>query len=299
MNVSFPKSRAAAGLALLLLAFPFFSCSRAPSEASAGKALKIASMAPSSTSILAGLGLASSIVAIDTWSTLVPGISPSIPRFDMMKPDVELLAETGSNLLLVSTMTQEGTSRDPFKPLSEAGIKVVYIPTSNSLQEIRNDVAHIAKLTGREKEGEAMVSGMDAELKAIRAIVEKIPASKRRTAVFEIAPSPSIYSFGSGVYLNELLEAAGVENVLANEKGWIAVSAETVVASDPDVILTNVAFLPDPVAEIYARSGWSGMKAVKNRQVFYIDNETSSQPTPNVVKALRQIAEAVYPEYFK
>lgn len=263
------------------------------------KSLKIASMAPASTSILVGLGLAGSIVAVDTWSASVPGVPAEIPQFDMMKPDVERLASIESDLLLVSTMTQQGTGKDPFKPLSDAGVQVVYIPTSKTLDDIRSDVERIAKLTGRIKEGADLVTNMNSEIARISAVTKTIPLEKRRTVVFEIASAPSIYSFGSGVYLNELLETAGAINALAKESLWIAVSGETLLACDPDVILTNVDYLPDPVAEICARPGWDSMKAVRNGRVYYIDNALSSQPTPDVVKALQEIAEAVYPEYFK
>lgn len=290
-------------LAASVFLFPLFaSCSRAgkKAETAAGMtSLKIASMAPSCTTIIAALGLADSIVAIDTWSADTPGLKDGIPRFDMMKPDVEQLAATGATLLFVSTMTQEGTSRDPFKPLSDAGIRVVYIPTSKTLADIGADVARIAKLVGREAEGKALTETMEAGIEKIRSVARTIPADKRRSVLFEISSAPSIYSFGKGVYLDELLEAAGAVNALGNETGWIAVGAETIVASDPDVILTNVGYLPDPVAEIKGRPGWEGMKAVRNGRVYFIDNPSSAQPTPNVVKALEEIAEAVYPEYFR
>lgn len=256
-------------------------------------------MAPACTTILSGIGLAENIVAIDTWSVSVPGMKADIPRFDMMKPNIELLAALECDLVFVSDMTREGTSKDPFKPLSEAGVKVVYIPTSKTLADIRNDVALIAGLTGKTAEGEALVSRMDREIERISEIVRSIPQNSRRTVVFEIASAPNVYSFGKGVYLNELLEAAGAINALGAENGWIAVSAETIVASDPDVILTNVDYLEDPVAEIKGRPGWAGMKAVTNGRVYRIDSATSSQPTPDVTKALLAIAEAVYPEYFK
>ena len=76
------------------------------------------------------------------------------------------------------------------------------------------------------------------------------------------------------------------------------VEAETIVAADPDVILTNVNYIDDPVAEIRGRSGWEGMSAVQNEQVFYIDNMASSLSNQNIVKALDQMAKAVYPELF-
>jgi iron complex transport system substrate-binding protein len=295
------KSGIAGIISTFLLPCILLSCAPARKEPAPlpDRPLKIASMAPACTSILAGLGLAGSIIAVDSWSAAVPGISAGIPRFDMMKPDVERLAALECDLLLVSAMTREGTGKDPFKPLSEAGVRVEYIPTSKTLADIRSDVTRIAELTDRAVEGKKLIQAMDGEIEATAAIVRSIPESRRRTVVFEISGAPSIYSFGSGVYLDELLTAAGAVNALGKEKGWIAVSAETIVASDPDVILTNVGYIPDPVAEILNRPGWDGMQAVRNGRVYFIDNESSSQPTPYVTKALREIAEAVYPEYFK
>lgn len=256
-------------------------------------------MAPACTAIIAKLGLAGNIVACDTWSGSIEGVSGKAVRFDMMKPDAERLAALEPDIVFVSAITKEGTSRDPFKPLSDSGVRVVYLPTSASVNDIREDIARLASLLGRETEGASAIAEMDAGIASIAAIAKTIPEQKRRTVVFEIAPAPYIYSFGNGVYLDELLQIAGAKNALAKEKGWIAVSAEAVVAANPDVILTNVSSLPDPVAEIKGRPGWSGVKAVKESRVYRIDGNASSQPGPGVVKALGEISKAVYPEYFK
>jgi iron complex transport system substrate-binding protein len=256
-------------------------------------------MAPACTSIIAKLGLAGNIVACDTWSGKVGGVSGGAVRFDMMKPDAEKLAALEPDIVFVSALTKAGTSRDPFKPLSDAGVRVVYLPTSASIEEIRGDIARIAALLGREREAKAAIAEMDESIARISAIAKTIPEGKRRSVVFEIEPAPYIYSFGSGVYLDELLHDAGAINALAKETGWIAVSAEAVVAANPDVILTNVSSLPDPVAEIKSRPGWSGVKAVKEGRVYLIDGGASAQPGPGVAKALEEIAKAVYPEYFK
>ncbi len=115
--------------------------------------------------------------------------------------------------------------------------------------------------------------------------------------MFEIESAPWIYTFGKGVYLDDLLSRAGAINAFARESGWISVSAEAVVKANPDVILTNVAGA-DPVAGILDRPGWKAIKAVREGRVYRIDNTSSSQPAPSCVRALEEIAEAVYPEYF-
>ncbi len=315
--LSWPKKSARVGLfaapaALAVLFLALFSlCGCEPPRSRARETaparglepattpLRVISLAPSCTAILAGLGKADVLIAVDSWSADRAGVPTGIPRFDMMRPDAERLLALDPDLLLVSTMTREGSGIDPFAPLSSAGIAVAYLPTSASLADVRADIARIAGLVGAEDGGDALIAKMDAGIAGIRLIADAIPKERRRTVVFELSPAPAIYSFGSGVYLDEILAAAGAINALGGEKGWIAVSAETLVALDPDVILTNVAFLDDPVAEIRSRPGWAGIKAVRSGRVYRIDNAASSQPAPDLVFALREIAEAVYPEYFK
>jgi ABC-type Fe3+-hydroxamate transport system, periplasmic component len=260
---------------------------------------RIVSMAPASTSILVSLGVSDALVAVDTWSGEIHGVPADAVRFDMMKPDAERLAALEPDILIVSAITQAGTSKDPFKPLEEAGVRVLYLPTSTSIEEIRADVRRIAELSGRAEAGTELIAQMDSGIERIAKVARTIPGNERRSVVFEISPAPTIYSFGSGVYLDELLETAGAVNALGKESGWIAVSAEAVMAADPDVILTNASFGEDPVAEIRSRPGWSHLKAVRTGRVFYIDNAASSQPAPGVVTALGEIAKAVYPEYFR
>jgi iron complex transport system substrate-binding protein len=264
----------------------------------ANGALRVVSLAPASTSMLLELGAGNLLVATDSWSTRLPGVPSGLPAFDMMKPDVERLAELAPDILLVSALTEAGTGVNPFSRLEAAGMKVVVLPSSADLAGIAADMTRVALLVGRAKEGERAVQRMNEEVARIEAIARQIPQDKRRTVVFEIESAPWIYSFGSGVYLDDLLSKAGAKNAFSGERGWIAVSAEAVIAANPDVILTNVA-TDDPVGEIMRRPGWGGVKAVKAGRVYRIDNTLSSQPAPACVGALKEIAEAVYPEYFK
>lgn len=137
---------------------------------------------------------------------------------------------------------------------------------------------------------------MQAELDRIGEIGKSITDKKK--VYFEISAAPNLYSFGSGAFLNEMLELIGAENILAEEQGWLPVDSETVVAANPDVILTNVNYVEDPVSEILGRSGWENITAVSTGQVYYIDNLASSLPNQNIVKALDQMAQAIYPEYY-
>lgn len=252
-------------------------------------------LAPSIAETLVSLGCGDLIVGYDAQSVGLAGLPADVPTFDMMQPDMEQLAALKPDVLFVSNMTLYDQT-NPYQQLIDLGVCVLCVPTANSIAAIQEDIAFIAAAMGKTAEGDTLIADMQAELDRIAAIGATV--TDKKSVYFEIGAAPSMYSFGSGVFLNEMIELIGAENVLADQEGWLAVEAETIVAADPDVILTNVNYIDDPVAEILGRSGWEGMSAVKNEQVFYIDNMASSLSNHNIVKALDQMAKAVYPDLF-
>ena len=96
-----------------------------------------------------------------------------------------------------------------------------------------------------------------------------------------------------------MIEIIGAENIFANEDGWIAPTAESIIDANPDVIITNAEYMDNPTGEIKSRNAWENINAIKNNEVYLVDKNASSRPSQNVVKALKQMAEAVYPEYYE
>ena len=257
----------------------------------------IISLAPATTQILCDLGLADRIVAVDTNSPqYVEGLDSDVLQFNMMEPDLEQIMNAEADIVFVSNMSSQGGD-DVFAPIREAGICVAEIPTSDSIADVEADVQFVADCVGMSAEGKSLVDGMEAVIEEVRAIGETI--TEKKSVLFEISPVPYLYSFGTGVYLNEMIELIGARNVLADQEGWLSVTEESAVAADPDVILTSDNFSnEDPVAEILGREGWQNVTAVKEKQVAYIDNAASSLPNHHIVDALKEMAKAVYPDEY-
>jgi iron complex transport system substrate-binding protein len=138
---------------------------------------------------------------------------------------------------------------------------------------------------------------MEAEIDAVAQIAATI--TQRRRVYFEIAPAPAMWTVGQGTFQHEMIELAGGENIFADLDGWGSVSDEAFLMHNPDIILTSVDFITDPVGEILSRPGWGGVTAVQNGHVYEIDTDTSSRPSHHIVRALWDIARAIYPEYFQ
>ena len=264
-----------------------------PSEEPAGPG--IMTLGPAVTETVAALGFGDRIIATDEFSYDIPGLNDGIALFDMMSIDLERILVLQPDVILATTMIWAGGG-DPLTLISDAGISVVYVPVSESIAGIKEDILFLADVLEVPERGEAIVSELQSEIDKFRAIGQTI--TNRRTVYFEISPVPWMFSFGHGVFLHEMIELIGAINVLGDQDAWIAVSEEAILALNPDVILTSTSFGDDIVGEIMGRPGWEGVTAVINGDVYQINTAAASRPTHNIVIALREMALAVYPDYF-
>ena len=260
----------------------------------------IISTAPSNTEVLVALGLADKLVAVDKYSADVEGISEDIPKIDFRNPDAEAIIALNPDIVIASGHNKAG-DEDPFALIKEAGIPVAYIPSSYSIDGIYGDIEFIASLTGTEKEGTELVNSMKKEVEAIKAIGDTI--TDKKNVYFEIGSVSGLYTFGNETFLNELIETVGATNIFANENSWITVTPEAVIDANPDVILANTPGTNEAgktaVEDIMSREGWDTINAVKDGDVYQIDKNSSSRPSQNVIKALKEIAKAIYPNEYK
>ena len=260
----------------------------------------IISTAPSNTEVLVALGLADKLVAVDKYSADVEGVSEDIPKIDFRNPDAEAIIALNPDIVIASGHNKAG-DEDPFALIKEAGIPVAYIPSSYSIDGIYGDIEFIANLTGTEKEGEELINSMKEDVESIKAIGDTI--TDKKSVYFEIGAGSGLYTFGNETFLNEMIETIGATNIFGDESSWITVTPEAVIDANPDVILanspgTNEAGLT-AVEDIVSREGWDTVTAVKNGDVYQIDKNSSSRASQNIIKALKEMAKAVYPNEYK
>ena len=254
-------------------------------------------LAPSLAETVVALGWGDKIIGYDLNSVGLTGLPTDVPTFDTLNPDVEQLVALAPDVLLVSSLSLYDQEA-PYQPLIDAGVCVICVPTSESIDGVKSDITFLAAALSVPEAGQALLDELNNQLDELAATAASIPQEERRSVYFEISAAPYMYSTGGDTYLNEMIELIGGVNVLADQAGWISVEGETVVAANPDVIFTNVNYLYDPVAEILGRDGWSCVSAVINEDVYCIDNMASSLPNQNIVVAMRQMAAALYPDYF-
>ena len=258
---------------------------------------KIISTAPSNTEVLMALGIGDKLVAIDKYSTDIEGINTELPQIDFSNPDAETIIGLEPDIVIASGHNKTGSVEDPFKAISESGIPVVYIPSSDSIDGIYKDIEFIADVVNEKSKGKEIVDDMKAQVEEIKAIGDTI--TDKKSVYFEISPAPYLSSFGKSTFLNEMIEIIGAKNIFENEEGWVSPTAEAIIDANPDVIITNAGYMENPTEEIKSRDAWENINAIKNNEVYLVDQNASSRPSQNVIKALEQMAKAVYPEHYE
>ncbi|MDR1868512.1 MAG: ABC transporter substrate-binding protein [Treponema sp.] len=261
-----------------------------------GEINRIVSTAPSNTEIIADLGQARKLVAIDKHSANIAGLPANLPLLDFFYPDAEVIINLEPDIIIASGHNPTGTGEDPFRLLREMGIPVVYISMSKSIDEIYKDIAFIAEILQAGKEGENLINLMKAQVSEISLRTSQIES--RKTVYFEISAAPDMMSFGKDSFIDDMISVIGARNIFGDEDWLVMLSAEAVINRNPDVILTNVNYIDDPIGEIKSRPGFNHINAIINDRIYQIDNDSSVRPSSRIVFALRQMSEAVYPELY-
>jgi iron complex transport system substrate-binding protein len=258
---------------------------------------RIISTAPSNTEIITDLGMAHKLVAIDRQSVNVTGIPGGLPLLDFFYFFAEAIINLSPDIIIASGHNATGSGEDPFRLLGEAGIPVVYISMSKSIDDIYQDIEFIAGLLKVPKKDLQVIDTMKAQIAEISQKTAQI--EEKRTVYFEISAAPEMFTFGKGSFIDDMISVIGARNIFENDNWIVSPGAESIIERNPDVIITNVNYIEDPIGEIKSRPGFNHINAVINNRVYQIDTDSSSRPSSRVILALRQMAQSVYPELYE
>lgn len=264
---------------------------------------KIVSLNPATTQTLIDLGAADKIIAIDEYSAVYKDqLSADVAVYSLATPDQEAIVSSAPDVVFTSGMLRVGDA-NPYQAVTDAGICILDIPSSSSIAAIEDDIKFIGASIGASDKAETIVSDLETKLAEIKAVGEKIEDADKKSVLFLLSvptdDAPTIYSIGKNTFLDEILTDIGAKNATGDMDSWVSISEEDAVAKDPDVILHSVSYVPEPEKAIMERKGWENVKAVKDKAVYYIDENASNRPNAHVIDAVYQMAKKIYPEQFK
>ncbi len=262
---------------------------------------RIISLYGAHTENLFSLGLNKEIIGVSK--------NEAYPPMTMKKPvfsyhdDAEKFIAARPDLILIRPMIARAY-KNLIKELRRAGITVVSLQPRN-VNEMFAYWKDLGRLTGREKQAEKMIKDFHRELAKIEAIVKKIPLSKRKRVYFESIHSRMKTFAPSSIAIFALKSAGGI-NVAKDAKARrgtnIAEYGKERILShgnEIDVFLAQKGAMNHiRIRKIKEEGGFRAIKAVRNHQIYIIDEKIVSRPTMILLDGIYEIGRILYPSYF-
>lgn len=215
--------------------------------------------------------------------------------------DTEKIMACQPDLVIIN----KGMNEKLVDTLEANGIKTLVLDMK-SYEDVKREVATLAKVTGNPDKGQQLVSSMEEKIAAVKA---KIPADKRRTAIIH-STNQGLTVQLDGSIAGSIVKMLGWENVasnmepLAKNPDAAPYSLETLVEKNPDVIfITSMGKMEDIKAgmdKTLQSPAWQSVTAVKEGKVYYLPQDLFLlSPGIHYPEAVEQMAKCLYPEVFK
>ena len=262
---------------------------------------RIISLYGAHTENLFSLGLDAEIIGV-TGSDDFPARANDKKRFSY-REDAEKFIAARPDLVLVRPMIARAYPHLLAK-LQQAGITVVSLQPTN-IEDTFLYWRQLGSLTGREPQAAEMVQIFQRGVAEISKKVATIPAAQRRRVYFEaihrkmktFAPaSMTIFALTTAGGINVADDASPVRNTNIAAYGKERIMSH---AHEIDVFLAQKGVMNKiDRRRIMEEPGFSVIKAVRQGQIYLIDEKLVSRPTLRLLTGIRGIGKILYPELF-
>jgi len=255
---------------------------------------RIAAIFASNVEMLAGLGLADRIAAIEAYTRFPPEIADRPLIGGRLGFSVEAIARLRCDLVVMTPA--RGAAHLLTEPLARLGIPAIVV-IHRDLPAVFDNIALLGRATGTEEPAEALSAALRGRLASLSARL----AGRPPVRVFLETSANGRGAFGTarpGTYTHDILLRAGGAPVFpALPEGAPAqLSGEAILRSDPDAYL--LAGRPDQAHAVAARPGFSGLAAVRAGRVHPVTRARLLIPGPRVVEGAEEVARLLHPEAF-
>jgi len=269
-------------LVLLLV----LGCSRReqPTPAPGSAQIRLISLTPSSTEVIASLGATDLLVGVDDYSLYPPEVRrlPKVGSF--LSPNLEVIVSLRPTLVVVDDVHGPAAGA-----LRDAGLITVECPI-HALPDVKKALVLIGGKIGRVAEATRAVAEIEAAIDTARA---NRPARRPRVLAIldrEAGGLGNLVAAGPGSWIDELLAISGGENVLAaSGVRYPKLSMEEVQRGQPEVIL-DLSFAGRGGIDVWSTAE---VPAVKQGRVAALSDPALTAPSPRIKHALELVAAAI------
>lgn len=279
----------ASGLALCRAGDNAASTSSAVAAPAPRQYRRVVTSTPALTEIAYALGGQDRVVGIARFSDYPSEAAKEKPQVGgILDVDAERILALRPDLVV----TPPGAMAN--EKFTRIGVPVEFIP-NKTLADIAASFEEMGRVLGRREKGMEMAASFREAVAAARAR-NKGRARVRTLVVIGYEP---MWVAGRWGFLNEILDAAGGENVAGEDRDFYQMDFESVVASRPDVIVSlSLENATDAASRRKVADFWkpyASIPAVKNARIEFMSSDSLTIPGPRLVKGLSELERLLHP----
>lgn len=193
-----------------------------------------------------------------------------------------------------------GWDSSTLNALQDCGVPVFGVIAEN-LEQLTDSMDNLGKALEEEETAESFCD-IYADTTALVQGRTSSLSTDARPVVYLVGPAGVINTCTGDMYQSDLIEIAGGKNAAENESGtrWVEIDVETIVDSNPDIILlVQYQSLVTP-ADIINDERFKDITAVKNHQVYVFPSNICpwDYPSPEAVLGIEWLAKTLHPDLF-
>jgi len=245
------------------------------------KVERVVSLAPNLTENIFAVGAGDRLVGVTTFCNYPEDANKIQKIGDTMNPNMEAIIALKPNIVFVSTASQ---IENFTKTLEQQNI-TVFVTAPKDLNGVLANLRQLGDIFGTMERTTILLNELQEKILAVDEQVRDKP--KVKTFV-QISKEP-LFTIGKDSFLTEIIERGGGISVTKTvETAYPKLSKETALALNPDAIILSES--PDNTEpnDVFKNSN-----AMKNKKIFKINADLLSRPSPRLIDALEQIAEAL------
>jgi iron complex transport system substrate-binding protein len=260
---------------------------------------RIISLYGAHTENLFSLGLEAEIIGVSRHEAYPPAVVTK--KVFSYRDDPEKFLAARPDLVLIRPMIARGYPQF-VQRLEKSHITVVSLQPAN-VREMYVYWQILGVLTGKRARAEGIIVNFKKTAAELRSLTENLPLKKQ---VYFEAIHSKMKTFTPDSMAIFALETAGGVNVAGDAKqvrrtNIAAYGKERILAKADriDVYLAQYGAMNRPTVEMIKKEpGFSAIRAVKNNEIYIIDEMIVSRPTMRLLTGIYEIGSKLYPEIF-
>ena len=214
--------------------------------------LRVVSLSPALSETVCALHLCGRLVGTDRYSNWPDELRPLPKLGGLDDTQIESLAALKPDLVLAAVSTRA------VDRLEALGLPVLALEPRN-WADTQRSIHVVAQALGEPAAGPVLVAAVRSRMQAA---ADAVPARLRgRSVYFEVAATP--FAAGEASFVGELLAGLGLVNIVPAALGpFPQLNPEFVLRAQPALVMASA----DELAQMPARPGWGGLRALQRRQ---------------------------------